>query len=277
MQPQNLVACYQLKPLSQLKKAAQPNDWIKDRPEEMHQSLREYIASKPLRTNAQQQKLYIVKLGAFDAVEHQVFIAVKHYLAAYFQIETDTLPALSVKIIPEAHQRTKEGAQQLQTGYILNEILPQHKPKDAVALIALSAMDLYPDENWNFVFGQANLYAGVGVWSLARMGNFKDENIYVTALLRTLKIASHETGHMLSLPHCVKYECNLNGSNSLEESDRQVEWLCWECLAKICYNRNVHPQKVLKDMAAFHKEMATDAVIQHYYAKALALLSDTKQ
>ncbi len=271
-QPENLLACFELKDLTQKKKAAQAGEWLFDRPEEMHQNLKQYIASNPLRANAVQQKLYIVKLGAFDAKAQEVFLAVKAYLQAYFQIETDTLPAISIKNIPQENKRIHFGAQQIQTGYILEEMLPKFKPKDALALIAFSVEDLFPDENWNFVFGQATLRKGIGVWSLARLGNLNDTATFPLALMRALKIASHETGHMLSMPHCVKNECNLNGSNSLEENDRQTEWLCWECLAKLCYNRNIHPQKHLTDLAAFHKKMATDTAVQHYYQQALTIL-----
>src|SRR3712207_7363776 len=42
-------------------------------------------------------------------------------------------------------------------------------------------------------------------------------------LLRTLKIAAHETGHMFSVRHCTKYECVMNGSNHLGETDRSEE------------------------------------------------------
>ena len=38
---------------------------------------------------------------------------------------------------------------------------------------------------------------------------------------------------MFSIEHCIDYECLMNGSNSLEESDRQVTVLCPVCLQKL--------------------------------------------
>lgn len=273
-QPANLKACYQLKPLSVKKLAPQPHEWLYERVDEQGQSLKNYIQSKPLSANTNSNKLYLVKLGAFDSSAHQVFVAVKDYLSAYFQIETDTLPGIQNEQMPKAQQRQNNGALQWKTGYFLEEILPQVKPEDALALIGFSSVDLYPDENWNFVFGQASLRNGVGVWSLARLGINDAAVPFAKVLYRALKIASHEMGHMLSMPHCVKYECNMNGSNSLEESDGQVEWLCWECLAKLCFNRNIPPQQHLKDMTIFHQKNAATPAIQNYYKQALSVLDE---
>jgi archaemetzincin len=36
--------------------------------------------------------------------------------------------------------------------------------------MAVTAVDLYPKESWNFVFGQANIVSGCGVFSFARFG-----------------------------------------------------------------------------------------------------------
>ena len=41
-------------------------------------------------------------------------------------------------------------------------------------------------------------------------------------VLRSLKVLSHEAGHMFSLHHCTRFECLMNGSNSLDEMDRAI-------------------------------------------------------
>ena len=38
---------------------------------------------------------------------------------------------------------------------------------------------------------------------------------------------------MFGIGHCVSFACNMNGSNSLEESDRQPMHLCPVCLRKL--------------------------------------------
>ena len=41
-------------------------------------------------------------------------------------------------------------------------------PKDAICVIAITKIDLYPSDEWNFVFGIGSLFKGVGVFSFAR-------------------------------------------------------------------------------------------------------------
>src|SRR6185369_17617532 len=109
---------------------------------------------------------------------------------------------------PASRRSLDTGSPQLLTSYILNEILKQRLASDAVASIAFTATDLWPGEGWNFVFGQAMLHDRVGVWSIARFGDpGKSPEDFQRALLRTLKIAVHETGHMLSMAHCTAYRC----------------------------------------------------------------------
>ena len=94
-------------------------------------------------------------------------------------------------------------------------MLKPKRPRDAVAVLALAALDLWPGEGWNFVFGQANLTERVGVWSLYRNGDPElGADAYTLCLRRTLKTATHETGHMLGIAHCTAYACGMNGSNS---------------------------------------------------------------
>lgn len=267
--PQHLADCYKLYDLTRKKAPAQPGDWLYNKPEEMHEGLKAYIASGPLKTDSVRKKLYLVKIGDFDPPAQQIFEQAVVYLSAYFQIPTDTIPGIEAEQIPLLYKRTYQGQKQWQSIYILDSLLPQYKPADAFALIAFTTTDLYPDEAWNFVFGQAKLRAGLGVWSLARLNEGVDTK---RTLLRALKIASHETGHMFSITHCVKNECNMNGSNSLPESDRQPEWLCWECLAKICYNRNISPRHHLQSLLDFHRRIGSDKAIVSYYQTALQQL-----
>lgn len=81
---------------------------------------------------------------------------------------TRILDAVPVEKVP-ARQRINPGTQKRQ--FLTTEILhwlPSLKPADSYALIAVTMEDLYPDEKWNFVFGQARLMGGVGVFSFAR-------------------------------------------------------------------------------------------------------------
>jgi archaemetzincin len=46
-------------------------------------------------------------------------------------------------------------------------------------------------------------------------------------------VLEHETGHMVGLAHCIYFNCLMNGSNHLAESDRRPLHLCPVCLRKL--------------------------------------------
>ena len=141
-------------------------------------------------------------------------------------------------------------------------------PADACACLALTTSDLWPGEGWNFVFGQASTTDRVGVWSIARNGDpHGNTDSYRTCLRRTLKTASHETGHMFSMQHCTFYECNMCGSNSLVEADRQPLWLCPICLAKLCHATGADPTKRFDALIKFCKDHELKAE-QEFYEKS---------
>jgi archaemetzincin len=111
-------------------------------------------------------------------------------------------------------------------------------PADAFCLLAVTMEDLYPDESWNFVFGQASLSNRTGVYSFARyvpgfLGQAGGDDQRSLMLLRSCKVLAHETGHMFGIKHCVFFHCLMNGSNHLDESDQQPVHLCPVCLRKL--------------------------------------------
>lgn len=124
----------------------------------------------------------------------------------------------------------------------------------------------------NFVFGQANLSQRVGVWSLFRLGrpDLSDDDFRFT-LLNTLKIAAHETGHMFSIQHCTKYECVMNGTNSLDETGRHPLDACPECMAKLCWAAGADPRERYLRLAAFCAEHGLAAEQSFFEASARAL------
>ena len=112
---------------------------------------------------------------------------------------------------------------------------------DAFCILAITMEDLYPEPAWNFVFGQASLRDRVGVYSFARYDPAFYRELrapgYDTLLLRrSCKVLAHETGHMFGLAHCTFFNCLMNGSNHLAESDRRPLHLCPVCLHKLQWN-----------------------------------------
>ncbi|NP_001028746.1 archaemetzincin-2 isoform 2 [Homo sapiens] len=140
------------------------------------------------------------------------------------------------------------------------KFLKKKKPEDAFCVVGITMIDLYPRDSWNFVFGQASLTDGVGIFSFARYGSdfysmhYKGkvkklkktsssdysifDNYYIpeitsVLLLRSCKTLTHEIGHIFGLRHCQWLACLMQGSNHLEEADRRPLNLCPICLHKL--------------------------------------------
>ena len=72
-------------------------------------------------------------------------------------------------------------------------------------------------------------------------------------LTRICKVMCHELCHMLSMKHCIYFDCLMNGSNHLQESDRRSIFLCPVCLRKLhhCIRFDIH--KRYKNLLEFWK------------------------
>lgn len=244
-----------LRPLQDPLPSPQPGDWLAEH-EERGQTFAHWLEDEPITARAERRKLYVQPLGAMTPDQRRVVELATRFLGAYFQLPTQLLEPLPESVIPPDRQRDHPswGNRQLHSVYILDEVLRPRVPADAAALIAFTAIDLYPEESWNFVFGQASLRHRVGVWSIYRKGDPTSPAGFRQVLRRTLRTATHETGHMFSMRHCTAYNCNLCGSNSLDESDRQPLELCAECLPKLLYATKAEPRRRYRELIALCRE-----------------------
>jgi archaemetzincin len=255
----------------------EPGQWLAEH-EETGQSYVQYVRSQPRRVDRRRRVIYVQPLGKFDPAERKVLDRTAEFLGVYFQLPVKVRDELSLDLIPAEARREHPTwhVKQILSTYVLDNVLRPRLPADACAYIALTTSDLWPGRGWNFVFGQASLSQRVGVWSIARNGDpHGDDAALRLCLLRTLKTASHETGHMFSLPHCTFYECNMCGSNHREEADRRPLWLCPHCLAKLCYATGADPVRRFKDLAAFSRREGLKSE-QAFYEKSLAVLEGAK-
>ncbi len=229
-----------------------PGDWASEHPEQP-QSFWQYVLSRPVRPTAVQGVIYVQPLGEFTVEQRAAVESAQLFLAAFYQLPVKSLSAVPASEIPEEARRKNPatGAAQLHTRWVLDVLLPPGRPKDAVALVAFTPEDLYPESAWNFVFGEASLTDRVGVWSVNRFGDpVKEKHLFV---LRTLKVAGHEVGHMLGLHHCSAHACMMNGSNSLPESDAQPLEVCPLCLRKLQWNVGFDVRERFRGLRDFHK------------------------
>lgn len=241
-----------IRPLHELKRPVQSGDWLEAFPEEGGQSFRHYVQSrsrKPLHVDF--AAIDIQPLGEFDETERQIVERTAEFMGHFFGMPVRQREPEPMPEIPETSLRIRNGTQQVLSTWIMNDVLkPQRRP-DAIATIGLVTCDLWPgDLNW--VFGQASMKDRVGVWSLHRNGDPRlDEAAFRLCLRRTLKTAVHETGHMLGIPHCIAFECCMNGSRNRAESDRQPLEFCPECQPKIWWSCDADPVQRCQSLSEF--------------------------
>jgi archaemetzincin len=259
------------------KAAPQPGEWLSEH-KEKYQTLGEYIRLKPTQADSIRNKIYIVRIGAFTTAESQIVSKTANYLRLFYGLEVRymRLPD-TTKYLQGSRERMDTGlGRQLNASHILNGILAPVLPSDAAVLIALTNVDLYPGNDWNYIFGLASLKKRVGVWSMKRFGVPDNPREFDKCFQRTIRTATHEIGHMFSLRHCVKYECCMNGSNNLFELDDRPTYFCPDCLAKYCWNFKQPAALHLNRVKSFWQEEKNTQLTQ-FYNQSLEALADQEK
>ncbi len=199
-------------------------------------------------------------LGEFPEDRSPSVEALREYAAAYFTMDVVVLPVLPITgctLTTRINPFT--GNRQILTGDVLALLKTKLSP-DAFCLLAITMEDLYPHPSWNFVFGQASLREGVGVFSFARYdpgfyGEQRGEDYRKLLLRRSCKVLVHETAHMFCLEHCIFFKCVLNGSNHLQESDSRPLHLCPVCLRKLQFSIGFDVVDRYRRLLRFYREI----------------------
>jgi archaemetzincin len=244
--------------LFESKRPPRPGDWL-DRFPERPQSFAQYAASSPPGRTAARNKIVLQPLGRFDGAARELFGKVREHAALFFGVPVALADAIPLPLNGR-RQRREDGRRwtQHRTTVIESETLLPRLPADAITYLGVTLADLYPEPSWNFVFGEASLEERVGVYSFARFypeftGEKPSAESPSKLLRRALHILSHETCHMFGLVHCTEFECLMNGSNSLDELDRQRAELCPICLRKLAHNLEFDVVRRYAALAAFYR------------------------
>jgi len=223
------------------KHKAHPGEWLA-RFHESGLSFNEYVALRPTGPRGERTVIVLQPLGAFTPREMNELKRLAEYTEAFFY---QPVRIASPAPLPRKGQRVRQDGGktwvQHHAAAVLDTLADSLLPKDAICTLGVTLGDLYPEPAWNYVFGEATLSKRVGVYSLARYqakfwGAPDTAASRRLAMLRSFKVLAHEAGHMFSMVHCRRFECLMNGSNSLEEMDRQTLELCPVCLKMLQYN-----------------------------------------
>jgi len=237
-------------------------DWLAIH-REPGQTFEKFIRSKPNRPGWRRNRIYLQPLGVFSPGSGPSFQKLRELTEAFFQMDVVVRPPLDLS---GAGLTTRKnwpmGHTQYRTGDLLG-FLAKRVPADAYAMLGLTMEDLYPDESWNFVFGQASTRARVGVYSFARYdpgfyGEKRPSDWQKTALRRSCKVLAHETSHMFGIHHCTAYHCLMNGSNSLEETDLHPLDVCPVDLRKLHHSTGFDVIDRYEDLRDFSKREGFD-------------------
>jgi len=243
--------------------AAGPDDWRSVHPERA-QTVLDYVQQRPNRPEAPHDTIYILPIGPLPAERGPTVDELAEYGKHFFGLAVVVLPPTSLEEI-DLPSRIQDGTRQLDARVVL-DLLKVRLPRDAYCLIAVTFEDLYPSEDFNYVFGMARLHERVGVFSFARyhpafFGETFDGDRRLV-VRRALEVMSHEIGHMFGLEHCVHLHCNMNGVNHLAELDRAPMHLCPVCLRKLHIVVGISPSERYGGLAEFYAGLGLDAAAQ---------------
>jgi archaemetzincin len=238
------------------KVAPRPFDWLGSH-EEKGQTYLQWLELDPNLPGSGRRKLYILPLGTFDKSAPDIG-KLQHYAAAYFYpMAVDLLPSVPDVAIKARSRINSMSAKKQWNSRDILKWLPEKLPDDGYAMLAVTMTDLFPDEKWNFVFGQASIKSRVGVFSFARYhpawtGKKADGDTEKLVIRRAAKVLTHEMGHMFGVRHCIYHECNMNGANHLEEADSTPMHLCPVCLRKLQKATSCDPATRYGKLALFY-------------------------
>jgi archaemetzincin len=243
----------------------EPNDWLVVH-DEPGQTFFDFVKSRPNRPDAHRNTIFLQPLDDFQNSEAPPINQLVQFTKAFFAMNVEVLALLTAssrrittRINPYTHQ------EQLLTRDILR-VLAENLPENAFCVIAITMRDLYPGPSWNFVFGEASLRDRVGVYSFARYDpqfyGINSSNRDYLILRRSCKVLAHETSHMFGIQHCIYFNCLMNGSNHLEESDRRPLHLCPVDLRKLHYSIGFDISERYRSLLDFFKAVRFNDEVQ---------------
>jgi archaemetzincin len=238
------------------------------------QTFRLYVIADPYIREEKRTKVVVRPLAAAEIAPKLTHPAVLRYLGAFFGATVEVARPISLGTVTGGARRTHPtwGDRQVHSLHILEKVLVPSLPDDAITHIGVTTDELWPNERYNYVFGQALLRRSAAVWSTNRLGMIPEHTSHdVRALLRNLKIATHEASHTLSMTHCVRYMCDMQATKHVGELDACPLWMCAECAMKVCWALRLDPAQRYRDLAACCRDLGLEREARFFTRSAAAL------
>ncbi|XP_038275464.1 archaemetzincin-1 isoform X2 [Dermochelys coriacea] len=239
-------------------------DWLLSHPDAPEDFETFYHSMLTKKQRFCQKHIY---LQPIDLIEEPAGISLLDSLRSclesfFLGLRVKCLPSVPISSIRCCYRQSQDSDRaQLHADGILT-FLKNNKPPDALCVLGLTLLDLYPCETWSFTFGKFLPGQEVGVCSFARFsGNFPQpgcttlnpatgrEELHevtekardrpllfsVLEMVQCCKVTCHEICHLIGLGNCRWLQCIMQGVLSLDEALLRPLEPCPVCLRKLQY------------------------------------------
>lgn len=237
-----------------------PDDWLANH-HEPGQTYDDFLIAPRHKPDRKRQVVCLAQIDCSGDKNPIPFAMLREFASIYFGMRAMVDSSYAGD---QGSFASRINSSSLEKQYYAPDILDYLKigfPDSVFCVLAVTMVDLYPAESWNYVFGLASYFDRVGVSSFIRYrggtldlsGDEKKVNDTIFNR-RCLKIIAHETGHMFGLFHCTAGLCVMNGCNHLGELDRQPIHLCPACLKKLQMAVGFNVNARYKKLEVFYKK-----------------------
>ncbi len=199
--------------------------------EEKPQTFAAYKDAGPARPTALRKKIYIQPLLTRPPRDPKLLTRIAKALEAFFGRSVTVRKPIPIP------PRAFDAKNRRITVFRLLPTLITQLPKDALFQLAVTDRDLWLGKGGR-AFGWSSFQWRVGIMSTRRLGA---EEQPIRRRFRMISLALHEAGHLLSIPHCLYFECLMNGARTMREAEKRPILLCPVCRAKLCWNLGLRP------------------------------------
>ncbi|UJR08364.1 hypothetical protein I4U23_012635 [Adineta vaga] len=268
-------------------------DWLNICKED-GQTVQEFERSQKALPSSRCNIIYLQPFGDFNSPRTPSLDIICQFSRIFFPgCQTELLP--SVDLNDNMRQRINTSTHQSQylisdfTEYLKQMQQKRNNPQELFS-IGVTMVDIYPNLKWNFVFGEASVADGIGLFSFARFDPLfphpsvesfqqlctQEERVLI--LRRALNTYIPEVMHLFGLKHCIYYLCLMNGTNGEIEMDNKLLYLCPICLRKMSIvfkNQNYDIIHMYKNLSELSKTLGFQQEIAWYTNRLQILNKDS--